>query len=123
MATAMLELSSTVHGYHVYKRSWNAMIGEVLQAEREEPRNVYNRYAVMLMKEDVRTVGHVPKKISKLCHSLLARRGEIEAVITGARHFANYLPQGGLDVPCRYIFSGDRALIQGLKHALKKINL
>ena len=50
MATAMLELSSTVHGYHVYKRSWNAMIGEVLQAEREEPRNVYNRYAVILMK-------------------------------------------------------------------------
>lgn len=95
MATAMLELSSTVHGYHVYKQSWNAMIGEVLQAEREEPRNVYDRYAVMLMKEDVGTVGHVPKKISKPCHLLLARRGEIEAIITGARHFANYLPQGG----------------------------
>ena len=73
-----------------------------------------------LIKEDVGTVGHVPKKISKLCHSFLARGG---AVITGARHFADDLLQVCLDVPCKYNFMGDRALIQRLKHALKKMNL
>ena len=71
----MLEISSTVRGYHVYKRRWDATIREVLRAEREEPRNVHDRYAVTLIKEDVGTVGHVPKKISKLCHSFLAREG------------------------------------------------
>ena len=28
----------------------------------------------------------------------------MEAVITGAGHFADDLPQCGLDVPCKYIF-------------------
>ena len=37
----------------MYKRRWDATIGEVLQAEREEPRNVHDRYAVMLVKETV----------------------------------------------------------------------
>ena len=32
------------------------MIGKVLQAEKEEPRNVHDRYAVMLIKEDIGTV-------------------------------------------------------------------
>ena len=45
----------------------------------EEPGNVRDRYAVKLIKEDIGTVGHVPKKV---CHSFLARGGEIEAVIT-----------------------------------------
>ena len=86
MATTMLEVTSTVHGYHVYKRCWDATTGEVLQAEREEPRIVHNRYVVMLIKEHTGTIGHIPKKISKLCHSFLALGGEIEAVITGAKH-------------------------------------
>ena len=90
--TGMLEVSSTVRGYHVYKRRWDATIGEVLQAEREGPRNVHDRYAVTLTKEGLGTVGHVPKKISKLCNSFLARGGEIEAVITGSRQYADDLP-------------------------------
>ena len=53
-----------------------------MRAEREEPRNVHDKYAVSLINEDVGTVGHVPKKISKLCHSFLARGGDIKAVIT-----------------------------------------
>ena len=39
----------------------------------------------MLMKEDIGTVGHVPKKI-KLSHSFIARGGDMETVIIGARH-------------------------------------
>ena len=121
--TGMLEVSSTVRGYHVYKRRLDATIGEVLQAEREGPRNVHDRYSVTLTKEGLGTVGHVHKKISKLCNSFLARGGEIEAVTTGSRQYADDLPQGGLDVLCKYIFSGDRALIQRLKHALRKMNI
>ena len=68
----MLEVSSTIHGYHVYKRHWRPVVGEVLEAKIEEPRNVHDRYAVTLVKEEVGIVGHVPKNMSKLCHSFLS---------------------------------------------------
>ena len=74
MAIGLLEVSSTVCGYHVYKWCWDAMIGEVLQAEREESRNVHNRYAVTLIKEDVGTVGHFPMKISNCTINFCSRR-------------------------------------------------
>ena len=70
---AVLEINSTIRGYHVYKRHWSAVVGEVLEAKKEEPRNVHDRYAVTLVQEEVGIVGHVPKNISKLCHSFLSR--------------------------------------------------
>ena len=114
----MLEISSTIRGYHVYKRRWSAILGEILQAQKE-PTNVHDRYAVTLIKERVGIVGHVPK-FSKLCHSFLTQGGTIEAVVMGVRHFADDLPQG-LDVPCKYIFSGNKELLQRLKKALARI--
>ena len=38
-----------------------------MKAEREEPRNVHNRYVVMLIKEDISTVGQVPNVTSLAC--------------------------------------------------------
>ena len=122
MATGVLEINSTVRGYHVYKRRWTASDGETLQAEKEEPENPHDRYAVSLIKEEIGVVGHVPKKISRLCHSFLSRGGTIIAVITGPRQFAEDLPQGGLDIPCAYIFTGEKPLIRRVQRALRNMN-
>ena len=62
----------------------------------------------------------MPKSISKLCHSFLSRGGTIEAVVMGGRQYAADIPQGGLDVPCKYVFSGEKELVRRLKRALKK---
>ena len=94
--------ASTIRGYHVYKKHWTTTIGEVLQAKREEPGNAYNRYAIVLTEEYDGIVGHVPKNISKFCYSFLSRGGTIEVIITGPCQFAEDLPQGRLDVPCKY---------------------
>ena len=66
---------------------------QVLEANRE---NIHDRNAVTLVLEEIGIVGHVPKNISKLCHSFHFRGGTIEAVVIGERQYAADLPQGGL---------------------------
>ena len=53
---------SVVRGYHIYKKSWTPVIGEVLLVERKED-NQHDDYAVAVMKNgDI--VGHAPRFIS-----------------------------------------------------------
>lgn len=76
----------------------------MLQAQREEPKNVHDRHAVASVKE-VGVVGHVPRKISNIVFRFLPEeeQSKLHVCATGARRFADDLPQGGLDVPCKYI--------------------
>ena len=55
------ERNSCVHGYHIYKDVWDALIGE-LQCERELD-NVSDRYAVAV-KKDGTVIGHLSRNIS-----------------------------------------------------------
>ena len=50
------------------------------------------------------TVGHVPCLISTVCLILIRRGGTIVCVVTGPRQYFSDLPQGSLEIPCRYIF-------------------
>ena len=65
-------LQSCIRGYHVYGERWTALLGEELTCEREIG-NVVDRYAVAVKKDTGETVGHVPKKISRICSSFLQR--------------------------------------------------
>ena len=66
-------IASCVRGYHIYKEKWTAAVGEILCCAREVG-NVLDRYAVSVLK-DGDIVGHLPRKISKVC-SLFLRRGD-----------------------------------------------
>ncbi|XP_065910108.1 uncharacterized protein [Dysidea avara] len=46
----------------------------------------------------------VPCLISTVCSIFIRRGGAIVCVITGPRQYTHDLPQGGLEVPCPYIF-------------------
>ena len=48
---------SVVRGHHIYKKSWTAVIGEVLPVERED--NQHDDHAVDLMKNGG-NIGHMP---------------------------------------------------------------
>jgi len=50
------------------------------------------------------TVGHVPRLILMVCSIFIRRGGTIACVVTGPRQYSSDLPQGGLEIPCRYIF-------------------
>ena len=59
-------------------------MGEELLCERELG-NVVDRYDIAVKKLDSGvTVGHLPKKISRVCSMFTQRGGEITATVTGA---------------------------------------
>ena len=55
--------------------------------------------------------------------SFITRGGTIQAIVTGSRQYAADLPQGGLDVPCKYLFIGEKRLVRRLERRLKDKNL
>ena len=91
-----------MRGYHVYKDIWEANVGEELECVKER-RNEKDRYAVAVVKNDT-IIGHLPRKISKVCSLFLRRGGNICCIVTGRRRFSADLPQGGLEIPCTLMF-------------------
>ena len=80
------EVESMIRGYHWYNAIWEATIGEVLPCKMELS-NPEDRFAVAVCKHDI-TVGHVPRRISSICSSLLWRGGTITCRVTGARRYS-----------------------------------
>lgn len=108
-----------VRGYQIYKSIWTAIVGEQLACQRE-PTNIHDRYAVAVIKSDT-IIGHLPRKVSKVCSLFLRRGGSIICTVTGSRQYSEDLPQGGLEVPCSLLFTGKAKEINKLKHCFKKI--
>ena len=111
-------VASCVRGYHVYGETWTAALGEELCCERELG-NVIDRYAVAVKKDSSETVGHLPKKISRLCSMFIQTGGEIIATVTGHRRYSSDLVQGGLEIPCNLRFRGEEKEILKLKKMWK----
>ena len=63
-----------VFGDIVYGTVWNSTIGKFLYCERDRD-NARDRYCEAVKKSDI-VVGHLPRKISRMC-SLFLGRGEI----------------------------------------------
>ena len=108
---------SCIRGYHVYKQVWTA-IGEIFSCVRETSNSV-DRYAVAVLKEDV-VIGHLPKKISKVCSLFLRRGGSIHCQVTGTRQYSADLTQGGLEIPCELLFKAKAKEIEKIKKFIKK---
>ncbi len=81
---------------HIYQSVWSAEEGENLVCKREMS-NPLDSYAVIVIKGE-QTVGHLPRKISRLCALFLGRGGSITATVTGRRRRSVDLPQGGLEI-------------------------
>ena len=112
-----VEIPCCVRGYHVYKVIWAAAIGEEVECRRE-PTNFHDRYAVAVIK-DGNTIGHLPRKLSKICSLFLKRGGYIRCHVIGSRRYSADLPQGGLEIPCTLLFKGQSKEIYKLKQCLK----
>ena len=74
------EVTCRVRGYHVYNDIWAAAIGEELVCVRE-PTNMADRYAVAVLKQET-IIGHLPRKILKVCSLFLRRGGSIRCTVT-----------------------------------------
>ena len=96
-------VESMIRGYHEYKSIWdNPSVCESLICEREVG-NCYDTHAVAIKKNiegDIKTVGHIPRKISAICSIFIRRGGSIVCLVDGSRRYSSDLPQGGLEIPC-----------------------
>ena len=106
---------SASRGFHVYRRVWNARVGERLQAKQEDSNNE-DRYAVALTKDNL-TVGHVPQEQSSILWYFLSHGGKLTAKVTG-RHRRSPLIQGGLEIPCTFTVEGSKRLVQKLQELI-----
>ena len=103
---------SCVRGYHIYQDQWEAAIGEELECHHERG-NAADAYAVSVMREGT-IIGHLPRKISRLCTLFIRRGGVIQCRITGRQKHSSDLPQGGLQIPCFLSFEGEAKDIKKL---------
>ena len=100
----------------MYSSIWDAAVGEQLECARELL-NDSDRYAVAVTRDSV-IIGHLPRKISRVCSLFLRRGGIITCTVTGARRYSADLTQGGLEVPCLLLFKAQPKEIQKLKTTL-----
>ena len=102
---ATMSFDSVIRGYHIYKDlPWVPVIGETFSCERE-PFNIHDPYAVAI--KDLEVV-------------VLRRGGIITCEVTAARKYSSDLPQGGLEVPCRFIFKSCSVEISKLRKLLSQ---
>ena len=61
-----------------------------------------------------------PRAISAVYNLFLRRNSTLRCQVTGTRHYSVDLPQGGLEIPCRLIFSGHASLIAKVQKLLQE---
>ena len=119
MGEVAFALNSCVRGYHVYQDLWDATPGETLTCIRE--RGNRNDVFAVAVQSDGNVVGHVPRHISCICTLFMHRGGEINCLITGSRRYSRDLPQGGMEIPCKYTFSGNKDLVEKIRGRLEEL--
>ena len=118
MDIGVLVVESMVRGYHVYKDVWSAAVGQRLPCKQERG-NPHDPYAIAVTEGSV-IVGHVPREISAVCSLFLQRTGTtLLCEVTGGKRYSADLPQGGLEIPCRFIFSGPNVAINKVEKLLQ----
>ena len=90
-----------------YKDIWSAPIDGIELSCEREPGNPRDTSAVAVIEHSPSgevTVGHVPRLFSAVCSIFIRRGGSLVCIVTGPRQYSADLPQGGLEIPCSYIF-------------------
>ena len=92
---------------------------EFLQCARET-NNIHDPFAVAVLKDNI-IVGHIPKKMSAVSSLFLRRSGSIVCQVNGSRRYFSDLPQGGLEISCKLIFTGNLSKIDKVGKLVKEI--
>ena len=114
------EVNSCVKGFPVYSDIWTPLVGETLVCEQESG-NLNDPYSVAI-KKGSEVVGHVPRKSSAACSLFLLLGGIICCEITdNQRRYSSDLPQGGMEIPCKFIFLGDTKCVAKLRKLIQSV--
>ena len=89
---------SVIRGHHVYKAIWELANGKELNTEREigNPYDPLSVAVTKLLREERRTVGHLPRRISPLYSAFVRRGGTIKCIISEHGRLATRRVRGAL---------------------------
>lgn len=117
MESVSIHIRSCVRGHHISQEFWSPIIGEQFYCEVEED-NPHDPYAVAIIGDNYRVLGHVPRIISTACFLFLRKNGRIRCDISGVRRHSADLPQDGLEVLCILTFYGEERLVEKVRRLL-----
>ena len=77
--------TAAVRGYHYYKQFWNAVENEELRCSHEKF-NLYDKYAIKVIHENGKTVGHLPRELSCVIKFFLDRGVTMYVKLSAGHH-------------------------------------
>ena len=113
-----LAILSWIRGFHVYKEWWTPCFGDELTL-LPEPENPKNKNAVSVLKDN-RVVGHIPLSLANtkdgagLVKNFLSKK-ETTGYVKVCGKAVNRGGGHGMEIPCEYVFSGPKNLMQRLE--------
>ena len=114
----VFEFDSCIRGYHQYQEIWTPILDEILCCSRELG-NRHNPFCVKVVKGQIGTVGHMPKKISSTCSMFLQLGDTITCTVAGNRRYSWDLIQGGMEILCILILKGKGGIVDRAKKLLQ----
>ena len=77
-ANKSFQISAAVHGFHVFQKTWDPVTNEMLKCAHESG-NKYDPFSIKTcqIENGSKTVGHLPKEISRATKLLLDRGATI----------------------------------------------
>ena len=108
-------------GFHVYRHYWKPIQDEILTLRRDIG-NRHHTYA-MSVKKGFITVGHMPAEIARIAWFFVKNCGSMKCQITSTQRQRSKIEKGGLEIPCDFIFTGNRKYTGKLPSMLKRAKL
>ena len=101
-------IDAAIRGYHIYKEIWSNPVHEERLVCECKIGNSHDPLSVVMKKlieGNSTVVGHIPRHISPFCSIFIKRGGSITCIVDGLRRYSADLAQGGLELPCKLLFS------------------
>ena len=94
-----IQFTAAIRGYHVFRKIWEPVIEEELKCTHEVG-NEYNVFSIKTCQGSGKTVGHLPREISRATKFLLDRGATFNAKLSSEHYRKSPLFQGGLEIAC-----------------------
>ena len=107
----------SITGFYHYRHHRTPKIEEKLTTSPDKG-NLYDVFAVNVIKDEKTTVGHVPRQFSKEMTNLLNSGGYITVTVTD---HPVLMKREGMRVPCQYKVHGVAKLVQDIKRTTSQI--
>ena len=93
------QFTAAIRGYHVFRKIWEPVIEEELKCAHKVG-NEYNVFSIKTCHGNGKTVGHLPREISRATKFLLDRGATVNAKLSSEHYRKSPLFQGGLEIAC-----------------------